>query len=226
MQDDYKDFTATLLVVGCRIDEATPLIVRDFDQHSRLLRIVCALKKARNGKVLGTPKSRRSRRVVMLPDWAVDMLARLTEGKKPDDLLFTTPAGKQIKSSNYSDRQWKQALKKVRDHEAHHLALSTAHVRVMGADVWCRPAGSPAPPRARIITDHIRSVLLSPARRPGSRCGRHQVATEQRTRITKHQSPVTSSRRRGFLLRPYTCFQTFLIASFHAICIAIIRSST
>lgn len=132
MQDDYKDFTAFLLVVGCRINEATPVLVRDFDPQGRVIRIVRALKKARNGKVLGTPKSRRSRRVVMLPDWAVEMLSRLTKGKGPDDLIFTTPTGRQIKSSNYSDRQWKKALqeaeitKHITPHSARHTFASWA----------------------------------------------------------------------------------------------------
>lgn len=132
MQDDYKDFTAFLLAVGCRINEATAVQVRDFDPANRVIRIVRAMKKARNGKVLGTPKSRRSRRVVMLPDWAVEMLKRLVKGKKPDDLLFTTPTGKQIKSSNYSDRQWKRALEKaeitkhITPHSARHTFASWA----------------------------------------------------------------------------------------------------
>ena len=127
MQAEYKDFTAFLLVVGCRINEATPVQVRDFDPANRVIRIVRAMKKARQGKVLGTPKSRRSRRVVMLPDWAVDMLKERCKGKKPDDLIFTTPTGKQIKSSNYSDRQWKRALKeaKITKHITPHSARHT-----------------------------------------------------------------------------------------------------
>ena len=127
MQAEYKDFTAFLLVVGCRINEATPVQVRDFDPANRVIRIVRAMKKARQGKVLGAPKSRRSRRVVMLPDWAVGMLKERCKGKKPDDLIFTTPTGKQIKSSNYSDRQWKRALKeaKITKHITPHSARHT-----------------------------------------------------------------------------------------------------
>lgn len=127
MQAEYKDFTAFLLVVGCRINEATAVQVRDFDPANRVIRIVRAMKKARQGKVLGAPKSRRSRRVVMLPDWAVDMLKERCKGKKPDDLIFTTPTGKQIKSSNYSDRQWKRALKeaKITKHITPHSARHT-----------------------------------------------------------------------------------------------------
>lgn len=49
----------------------------------------------------------------MLPDWAVEMLLRRTEGEKPTELIFTTPTGRPIWSSNYSDRQWKKALEKA-----------------------------------------------------------------------------------------------------------------
>lgn len=68
----------------------------------------------------------------MLPDWAVEMLIRRTEGKKPTDLIFTTPTGRPIKSSNYSDRQWKKALgkaeitKHITPHSARHTFASWA----------------------------------------------------------------------------------------------------
>lgn len=50
MQDEYKDFTAFLLVVGSRINEATPIEVRDFNPHGRSVGINRALKKAEKAK--------------------------------------------------------------------------------------------------------------------------------------------------------------------------------
>lgn len=132
MEDHYKAFTAYLLVTGCRIGEATAVRVRDLDTKAGVLYVVRAWKKARNGTTIGTPKSRRSRRVVKLPDWAVHLFAQHSKGKKPEDLLFTTPTDRRIRPSNYRDRQWDQALtrsgitKHVTPHTARHTFASWA----------------------------------------------------------------------------------------------------
>lgn len=132
MQDDYKTFTTFLLVVGARINEATAVRVRDLNVTGQSVSIVRAWKKGRDGKVLGAPKSRRSRRVVLLADWAVDLFAQQAEGKQPDDLLFTSPSGKRINSGNYGARQWVKALeeagitKHITPHSARHTFASWA----------------------------------------------------------------------------------------------------
>lgn len=87
MDDHYKPFVAFMLVTGCRIGEATAVQVRDLNLETKTVAIIRAWKKGKGQqKVLGTPKSRRSRRHVMLPDWAVELFAEHAKGKARDDL--------------------------------------------------------------------------------------------------------------------------------------------
>lgn len=110
MSDDYKPFTAFLLVTGARIGEASAVRVRDLNPGASTVSIVRAWKKARQGQTMGVPKSRRSRRVVMLPDWAASLFRDQAKGKGPDDLLFTAPRGGRIFAHRYNERQWAKAL--------------------------------------------------------------------------------------------------------------------
>lgn len=112
MQDHYKPLIAFLLVTGCRIGEATAVRAGDLNVKARTVSVVRAWKKARVGREMGTPKSRRSRRVIMVDDWAMDAFAALTKDKAPDDLLFTAPRGGQIHAHRFAARQWTDALEK------------------------------------------------------------------------------------------------------------------
>lgn len=132
MTPHYQDFTAVLLVAGTRISELAALRARDVNLKQRTIVIAQSWKKGRTTPVLGTPKSRRSRRSIMLPDWAVEVCARNAVGKGPDDLVFTSPQGKRINQSNYRDRHWNKALeaagitKHVTPHSARHTFASWA----------------------------------------------------------------------------------------------------
>lgn len=139
MQDDYKAFTAALIVSGARIGEATAFQVRDLNLKMKSISVVRAWKKGRGARVLGAPKSRRSRRTILLPDWALEIFAKAADGKNPEDLLFTSPTGKRISVTNYTNRQWKNALAKagiakaLTPHSARHTFAS-----------WQLMAGVPA----------------------------------------------------------------------------------
>lgn len=114
MQDYYKPVVAFMLVTGTRIGEATAVQVRDLNLETNTVSVIRAWKKGVGRKrVLGRPKSRRSRRHVKLPDWAVELFAKAAQGKKRDDMLFPSPTGKRIDSSNFANRQWARALKKA-----------------------------------------------------------------------------------------------------------------
>lgn len=63
--------------------------VRDVNFEAKTVAILRAWKKgAGSQRVLGKPKSHRSRRYVMVPDWAIDVMRQCAEGKARDDLLF------------------------------------------------------------------------------------------------------------------------------------------
>ena len=114
MQDHYKPLVAFMLVTGCRIGEATAVQVRDVNFETKTVAILRAWKKgAGSQRVLGKPKSRRSRRYVMVPDWALAVMRQCAEGKARDDLLFTSPKGLPINVSNFGRRQWPKALEEA-----------------------------------------------------------------------------------------------------------------
>jgi|SRR5690625_729525 len=114
MQDYYKPLVAFMLVTGCRIGEATAVQVRDLNVATNTVSVIRAWKKGKGrSRVLGSPKSRRSRRFVKLPDWAVEIFKQAAAGKKRDDMLFPSPTGKRIDSSNFGSRQWSRALEKA-----------------------------------------------------------------------------------------------------------------
>lgn len=132
MTDYYQDFTAVLLAAGVRISELAALRVRDVNIKQRTIVIAQSWKKGRNRKVLGTPKSRRSRRHIMMPDWAIEICARHCDGKDTDDLVFTSPRGNRVNDNNYRERHWNKALEKakigkhVTPHSARHTFASWA----------------------------------------------------------------------------------------------------
>lgn len=112
MPDHYKPLIAFLLVTGSRIGEATAVRVSDLNHRARTVSIVRAWKKARQGQELGTPKSARSRRVVMVDEWAMVMFRELSKNKQPDDLLFTAPRGGRIFAHRFNERQFTPALER------------------------------------------------------------------------------------------------------------------
>lgn len=113
MDDHYKPLTAFLLATGARMGEATAVRARDINPAASSVSIVRAWKKAEKGQEMGVPKSRRSRRVVVVPDWAMREFQKAARGKSPDDLLFTTPAGNRVYGHRYGERQWKRAMTKA-----------------------------------------------------------------------------------------------------------------
>lgn len=110
MTPHYRPLIATLLVTGARWGEATAMQVRDLDLDAHVIHVRRAFKKAARGTVLGVPKSPRSRRVVMLPDWAGQVLAPLVDGRGPEELLFTSPEGALVHRTNFVTRHWARAL--------------------------------------------------------------------------------------------------------------------
>src|SRR5699024_5418908 len=111
MQDHYKPMIAFMLVTGCRIGEVTAIRARDINVGSKTVAIIQAWKKGpRSRRELGTPKSKKSRRYVLVADWAIDLFRQQAAGKSRDDLLFTSPQGKPVNQSNFGRRQWPKAL--------------------------------------------------------------------------------------------------------------------
>jgi integrase len=78
----------------------------------------------------GTPKTHQ-RRSVPLPRSLVDELARHMAGKRPDDLVFTTPRGEVMRNHNFRSRVFVPAAEKIgmpglTPHDLRHTAASLA----------------------------------------------------------------------------------------------------
>jgi len=114
MTEHYQPFILTMLATGARWGELTALQVQDVDLHSGTVHIRRAFKKAEKGRVLGVPKSPRSRRVILLADWAVAALAPLVQDRPADALVFTSPEGNVIHRGNFVNRHWTPALHRAK----------------------------------------------------------------------------------------------------------------
>jgi integrase len=59
---------------------------------------------------IGTPKSASSRRAILLSPTMVVLFRQLTEGLRPDELIFTTATGLPWNSHNFRNRFWRTAV--------------------------------------------------------------------------------------------------------------------
>lgn len=83
MTPHFQPLLALLITSGARWGEATALQVRDLDVDAGVIHVRRAWKKGAQGVVLGTPKTQRGRRAIMLPDHVVAMLTPLAAGRPP-----------------------------------------------------------------------------------------------------------------------------------------------
>jgi integrase len=114
MDPHYRPLTWFLLVVGCRIGEATAVQVRDLDHVRSTVRIRRAWKKGANdSRYLGSTKTRRGVRTVVLPRALADELAALVRGKPAGALVFTGPRGARVQAQHFRNRQWAKALERA-----------------------------------------------------------------------------------------------------------------
>lgn len=112
--DHYKLLVMTLYGTGMRWGEATALTpsALQFDVHPATVRVTRAWKQGEDSKpYLGTPKTKRSLRTITLPANLAKELESACEGLKPDDLIFTSPSGKNIRSGPFHTRVWQPAVK-------------------------------------------------------------------------------------------------------------------
>lgn len=99
--DHYRPFVRFLVGTGCRWGEAVALQVVDVAPPN--IRIVRSLKADRT---IGPPKTRKSRRTVMLPAATLTDVLHATEGKSGDALVFTAPRGGMIQHRTFWADIW------------------------------------------------------------------------------------------------------------------------
>jgi integrase len=93
-------FVLLLAYTGLRWGEATALRACDIDLDRRRIDVRRAHADDGGHIVLGTPKSHQAR-TVPIPRFLAIELSALMTGKKPDDLVFTTPGGHLLRLPNW-----------------------------------------------------------------------------------------------------------------------------
>jgi integrase len=131
------DMQATLLITlaycGLRWGEAAGLRVRDAVMLRRRLQVNRSATEINGYIVEGAPKT-WEKRAVPFPPFLTEPLARLCEGKKPDDLIFSDRFGGYVRRPNASNgtRSWfltalaEAGLERLTPHDLRHTAASLA----------------------------------------------------------------------------------------------------
>lgn len=119
LRADAVDIVDALVSTGLRWGEVTALQCRDFTFASKrpTLRVQRAWKRRGEGggTFLGAPKTKKSRRTLVLTPEQVCLFQRLCLGKKPTDLVFTAPEGGAWHSGVFYAHRWKPALDAAND---------------------------------------------------------------------------------------------------------------
>jgi integrase len=115
---------------GLRWGEATALRVDRVHLDRRRVTVAVAFVSMHGELVESTPKSHRHREVPM-PRFLAAQLGEHIAGKGPKELVFTTESGAPLRSSNFRQRYWLDAVKTcglagLRVHDLRHTAASLA----------------------------------------------------------------------------------------------------
>jgi integrase len=108
----WRPLLITLAGTGMRWGEATALQWSevDLDSPKPTVRVVRAWKHGETQRVLGIPKTSRSRRTITLPEEVADVLRPLRGDAKPSDLVFRGPRSGQVHHQSFR-RVWHAAVK-------------------------------------------------------------------------------------------------------------------
>ena len=141
-----QDLALLLVGSGLRYSEATALQAKHLDLLAPVctVRVVQAWERQPGGTyLLEEPKTRRSQRTVTVSEEVRDALITRSAGKAPDELVFTTVSGGQLKNAGFSGYYWRPAVERARalglekDPRIHDLRHTHAS--------WLIAAGRPLP---------------------------------------------------------------------------------
>jgi integrase len=108
--------------------ECAALRVRSVDLMRRRLRVSESISEVNGHMIWSTPKTHQSRDVP-IPRSLIDALVGQAAGKKPEDVLFSSPNGEPIRLANWRQRVWDPAvaaagLTGLTPHDLRHTAAS------------------------------------------------------------------------------------------------------
>lgn len=136
---DQGDVVTILAYTGLRWSELVGLRVKDINLGARRLFVRRAAPEVEGRIVIGPPKTRAGIRTIPLPRVVVEIFARRTKGRAPDEPAVTSSNGTMLRSNNWRRHtHWNQALEKtdlapLTIHELRHTYASLA--RKSGADL-------------------------------------------------------------------------------------------
>lgn len=112
--DDAQELLEGFGETGGRWGEVTALQPRDLRRRNGrpAIRIQRAWKRDEDGKpYLGAPKTKKSRRTIVVTEQYWQKLKRRAQGKAPDDLLFTGPEGGRWDAGTFRRLRFQPAIK-------------------------------------------------------------------------------------------------------------------
>jgi integrase len=134
---DYELVVLFLAYTGVRFGEMAALRVRRLDPLKRRVEIAEAVTSVNGALVWGTPKG-HARRWVSVPGFVAERLGEHVAGRRPDDLVFTSPQGEPLRAGNFRRDVFTPATRRAGldglvPHGLRHTAASLAIAA--GADV-------------------------------------------------------------------------------------------
>lgn len=107
----YQPLMWMLVGTGMRWSEATALTVADVDLAGKTVRVTKAWKRDRANKTyyIGTPKTKKSKRTITLPNEVVEAVRPLVEGRKRTERLFTNHRGEWVKHQTFYREHWRKS---------------------------------------------------------------------------------------------------------------------
>jgi len=129
------DVVLFLAYTGLRWGEMAALRGMDLDMLRRRVNVDQAVTEVGRELVYGTPKN-HSRRSVPFSSFLSEMLAAHCDGKRPNDFVFTAPAGGALRNKNWRARKFEPAMTQMLElrpdlvrlvpHDLRHTAASLA----------------------------------------------------------------------------------------------------
>lgn len=107
---DYSLMILVMAYTGVRFGEATELRVQDVNLVTRRLHVRRAVSDVRGRLIVGPPKSGEPREIP-IPEFLLEALSKVVAGaSRPNDLLFTTASGTQVRYSRWRSGFFNKAV--------------------------------------------------------------------------------------------------------------------
>lgn len=143
----WQPLVEFLFSTGLRWGEATALQVGDVDLEQATANVVRAWKR---GRVLGVPKSSKSRRTVALSPEVVELLTPLVSGRAGDAFVFRNTLGNPVRHQTFHDNVWVPAVRLANGQDAQADGAKRVARRRDAAGNLLRPLDPPLGKRPRI----------------------------------------------------------------------------